>query len=75
MTSQPHEQTSEELTEAITLLMCIGVCTESEVSTDWHQSLQSTIQSLVQTVDLLNQQSYMDSYSLGSNRAYGIGAA
>jgi len=60
MTSQPHEQTEEEIGVAITVLIAVSACTESELFTDWHQSLQSQIQGLMNTQRLLQQQRAID---------------
>lgn len=63
ITSQPHAQTEEELEVGLSLLIAVGVCTENELFTDWHQSLQSNIQGLMSTLQLLQKQTAIDNLS------------
>jgi len=60
MTAQSHEQTEEEIGIAITLLVSVSACTESELFTDWHQELQGSIHSLISTTRLLQKQTAID---------------
>ena len=63
MSTQSHEQTEEELSTAITLLIAVGASTESELFTEWHQSLQKGIQQLMTTVNLIQKQTAIDKAS------------
>lgn len=61
MSTQSNEQTEQELTIALDVLAAVSDCTDSDLFTEWHQSLQSNIAGLMNTINLLQKQTALDS--------------
>lgn len=70
MSNQPHLQTQDELETALTLLISVSACTDHEIFTDWHQSLQSNIQDLINTLSLLDKHSTFSQFQLKATTGF-----
>ena len=64
MSAQAHEKTEEELGIALELLIAIAATTDDSWCDPWHQSLQSDIQGVQQTIIHLQRQAAIDRVSM-----------